>query len=359
MIYLDNAATTKITRPVYATMLPYIIDNYGNASSVYKFGRDNKNAIEEARCKVAQAINAEPEQIIFTSGATESNNWVCSNHDKIICSSFEHHSVSHNPNVYSKFDSEKYMQLSLDKLARAGYRDILVSHMMVNNETGEIYNIKNMINVCRKEGALFHTDATQAFGHIPINVKALDVDYLSLSGHKFHAPKGIGVLYVKNPSNLKPMLYGGKQEKNKRAGTEVVPSIVGIGKAAEMYNYNIETDNYIKILRELLKTSILSNISDVIINEPANHINNILSISCKNIESESLVLMMDSMGVCISGGSACNSGSLEPSETVKSLNLPEDYMYGTVRFSLSELNTSSDVDMAASALRIALKNLRG
>lgn len=357
LIYLDNAATTKIDNMVYAEMLPYLKENYGNASSLYSLGRTSRKAIDCAREQVAKAINAEPKQIFFTSGSTEGNNWVISNFNYILCSPGEHHSILNNPKCCFKKFSEK-----LGTLANNIYRNRpdLVTHIMVNNETGAIYDIKQMADITHKMEVPFHTDATQAFSHIPIDVKELGVDSLVLSGHKFHAPKGTGILYLKEPDKYKPMLYGGSQERNMRAGTENVAGIAAIGKACELYNYNAETDKYILSLKEHLSDFIKSNIHDVMINSPLETtVSNILNVSFKNIEGESLMLMLDRKGICVSSGSACNSESLEPSHVLKEMNVPDDYIYGTVRFSFSEFNTIDEIIETEQVLKETVEKLRG
>lgn len=356
MIYLDNAATTKIGNMVYTEMLPYLKENYGNASSLYYLGRTSRKAIDRARKQAAKAINAEPEQIFFTSGRTEGNNWVISNFNYILCSPVEHHSVMNNPKCCFKF-SEK-----LETLANSIYRNRpdLVTHIMVNNETGAIYDIKQMADISHKMKLPFHTDATQAFGHISIDVKDLGVDSLVLSGHKFHAPKGVGILYLKEPNKYRPMLYGGKQERGFRAGTENVAGIVAIGKACELYNYNAETDKYILSLKKHLSDFIKNNIRNVIINSPCKTtVSNILNVSFKSIEGESLMLMLDRKGICVSSGSACNSESLKPSHVLKEMNVPNDYIYGTVRFSFSEFNTIDEIIETEQVLKETVEKLRG
>lgn len=356
MIYLDNAATTKIDNMVYAEMFPYLKENYGNASSLYSLGRTSRKAIDRAREQVAKAINAEPEQTFFTSGSTEGNNWVMSNFKRVSCLPIEHHSILNNPNCYLQFNG------NLKDLANYIYNHSpdLVTHMMVNNETGELYDIKSMIDICHKMEVPFHTDATQAFGHTPIDVKELDVDSLVLSGHKFHAPKGVGILYLKEPDKYKPMLYGGSQERNMRAGTENVAGIAAIGKACELYNYNVETDKYILSLKKHLSDFIKNNIRNVMINSPCETtVSNILNVSFKNIEGESLMLMLDRKGICVSSGSACNSKSLEPSHVLKEMNVPNDYIYGTVRFSFSEFNTIDEIIETEQVLKETVEKLRG
>lgn len=352
MIYLDSAATTKIDPIVFAEMLPFLRENYANASSLHSLGRKSRQAIEHAREQVAKSINAEPNQIFFTSGSTEGNNWIISNFNHVLCSRVEHHSILNNP---------KCIKMDYTSLAHQiyEYRPDLVTHMQVNNETGQIYNIKEMAEICHKMKVPFYTDSTQAFGHIPIDVKELNVDGMSLSGHKFHAPKGVGVLYLKEPDKYKPFFYGGHQELGRRAGTENVAGIVGIGKACELHNYNELTNNCIFIFKSHLMNFIKDNIPDVMINSPLEiTVNNILNVSFKGIEGESLTLMLDRAGICVSSGSACNSGSLEPSHVLKDMGVPDDYIYGTIRFSFSKFNTLDEIIETEKVLKETVEKLR-
>ena len=351
-VYLDNASTTKIDQIVFAEMLPYLRENYGNASSLHSLGRKSRQAIEYAREQVAKSINAEPNQIFFTSGSTESNNWIISNFNHVLCSKVEHHSILNNP---------KCTPITFDNLANTIHkqRPDLVTHMYVNNETGQIYNIKEMAEICHKMKVPFHSDCTQAFSHIPIDVKILNVDSMSLSGHKFHAPKSVGILYLKEPDKYKPMLYGGGQEKHLRAGTENVAGIVGMGKACELHNYDLKTDEYVLNLKIHLMDFITHNIPDVMINSPLETtVSNILNVSFKGIEGESLMLMLDRAGICVSSGSACNSGSLEPSHVLKEMGVPDDYIYGTIRFSFSKFNTLEEIIETEKVLKEIIGKLR-
>ena len=351
-IYLDNASTTKIDNMVLAEMLPYLKENYGNASSLHSLGRKSRQAIEHAREQVAKSINAEPNQIFFTSGSTESNNWIISNFNHVLCSKVEHHSILNNP---------KCTPITFNNLANTIHkqRPDLVTHMYVNNETGKIYNIKEMAEICHKMKVPFYTDSTQAFSHIPIDVVDLNVDGMSLSGHKFHAPNGVGILYLKEPDKYKPMLYGGGQEKHLRAGTENVAGIVGMGKACELYNYDLKTDEYVLNLKIHLMDFITNNIPNVMINSPLETtVSNILNVSFKGIEGESLMLMLDRAGICVSSGSACNSGSLEPSHVLKSIGVPDDYIYGAVRFSFSKFNTLDEIIHTEKVLKEIIEKLR-
>ena len=353
MIYLDNASTTKIDQMVLAEMLPYLRDNYGNASSLHSLGRKSRQAIEHARKQVAKSINAEPNQIFFTSGSTESNNWVISNFIRILCSRVEHHSILNNPMCFEMNNNSLAHQIY-------EYYPDLVTHLYVNNETGQIYDIKKMAEICHKMKVPFHTDATQAYGHIPIDVKILNVDSMSLSGHKFHAPKSVGILYLKEPDKYKPMLYGGGQEKHLRAGTENVAGIVGMGKACELHNYDLKKDEYVLNLKIHLMDFITNNIPNVMINSPLETtVSNILNVSFKGIEGESLMLMLDRAGICVSSGSACNSGSLEPSHVLKDMSVPDDYIYGTIRFSFSKFNTLDEIIETEKVLKEIVEKLRG
>lgn len=338
MVYLDNAATTPITKPVLDAMMPYLTEQYGNPSSLYSLGRTAHKAIETAREQIATAINADPNQILYTSGATEANNWVCSNFERVLCSPYEHHSILKRPHTT---EMRTFVPLA-DDIFR--YSTNLVSHMFVNNEIGEIYDITDMAKISHEMGVLFHTDATQAFSHIPIDVKELDCDFLSLSGHKFFAPKGTGILYVKEPDKFKPMLYGGQQEAKLRAGTENVASIVGMGKAAELYNYSPERDKRCRKIQQKFVDA-FNTFKDVHFNTVlSKSISSTLNVAFKGVESESLMLLLDMDGICVSAGSACNSASLEPSHVLKAIGTPEDYIYNSIRLSWDDTLTDEEVD---------------
>lgn len=352
-IYLDNAATTPITKPVLDAMIPYLTEQYGNPSSLYSLGRTAHKAVETARNQIAKAINAEPNQIFFTSGATESNNWVCSNFKSVLCSPYEHHSILKRPHTT---EMRTFAPLANDIFR---YSADLVSHMFVNNEIGQIYDIADMAKISHKNGVLFHSDGTQAFNHIPIDVKELDCDFLSLSGHKFHSPKGIGILYIKEPDKFKPLLYGGQQEANHRAGTENVASIVGMAKAAELYNFSFERD---KRCREIQNKFVdaFSFWQDVYFNTDVTHsISSTLNVAFKNVESESLMLLLDIDGICVSAGSACNSASLEPSHVLKAIGTPEDYIYNSIRLSWDDTLTDDEVDYVVESIKKNIKKVRG
>lgn len=353
MIYLDNASTTPITKTVLDAMMPYLTEQYGNPSSLYSLGRTAHKAVETARELIAKAINAETRQIFFTSGATESNNWVCEMFDRVMCSPYEHHSILNQPN-------RTIMRTNIP-LANDIYRysPQLISNMWVNNEIGQIYDIKSITKIAHEMGVPVHTDGTQAFGHIPIDVKETDVDFLSLSGHKFHAPKGTGILYIKEPNKFEPMLYGGQQEAHLRAGTENVTSIVGMGKAAELYNYSPERDKRCKEIQNKLVEA-FSFWQDVYFNTDVAHsISSTLNVAFKNVESESLMLLLDMDGICVSSGSACNSGSLEPSHVLKAIGTPEEYIHNNIRLSWDDTLTDEEVDYVIECIKKNILKVRG
>ena len=353
MIYLDNASTTPITKTVLDAMMPYLTEQYGNPSSLYFLGRTAHKAVETARELIAKAINAETRQIFFTSGATESNNWVCRMFDKVICSPYEHHSILNQPN-------RTIMRTNIP-LANDIYRysPQLISNMWVNNETGAIYDIKSITKIAHEMGVPVHTDGTQAFGHIPIDVKETNVDFLSLSGHKFHAPKGTGILYIKEPNKFEPMLYGGQQEAHLRAGTENVTSIVGMGKAAELYNYSPERDKRCKEIQNKLVEA-FSFWQDVYFNTDVAHsISSTLNVAFKNVESESLMLLLDMDEICVSSGSACNSGSLAPSHVLKAIGTPEEYIHNSIRLSWDDTLTDKELDYVIECIKKNILKVRG
>ena len=338
MVYLDNAATTNVNNEVLKAALPYLTEYYGNPSSTHQMGTVAKNAITEARMKCAKAINAEPEQIIFTSGATESNNLVAKQGEMLV-SPFEHPSgramwVFHN------------LVAALDKMGRRGCRDVIVSQMYVNNEVGSVFDIKKCAEIAHKAGYKFHTDCTQAFSHVPIDVKELDCDYLSLSGHKFHAPKGVGLLYVKEPLKLRNINRGGGQENGNRSGTENVFGIVALGKAMELYQYKESMDDHFYALKYMVVDQLKSRSPvDYRINtiDGLPTVLNILNISFKGINAEGLVALLDMDGFMVSQGSACHSGSIEPSKVLQEIGVPDDYIHGTIRISFALNNTLTEV----------------
>ena len=364
MIYLDNAATTKVTQPVLDAMLPYFTECYGNPSSAHDMGRQAKRAVERARKQIAQAINARPEQIFFTSGATESNNWMMSYLTG--ASPYEHHSLSD----YNYIDFLWKTVNDIKEYFCSLYGDIIYSHIWVNNETGEIYDIKKFIDYLHCEDFVringecrgyIHTDATQAFGHVPIDVKKMDIDFLSLSGHKFHAPKGVGVLYVKHLNYLCPYNYGGGQERGMRSGTENVASIVGMGKAAELYNYSAENNLRELKLNKYITGFIREQMPDYCfaLSEGTPSVPNIISVAFEDVYAGDLVELMSANGVCIGAGSACSSNSEHKvSNTIRDSLIPEDLWENVVRISLSTETTMDEVQVAMRVLKKCVEQIK-
>ena len=361
MIYLDNAATTRLDDRVFEAMLPYLKDDYGNPSAIYDLGQRAKTAIENAREIMANAINAEPEQIVFTSGATESNNWLGMVFNMSAANS-EHPSVTRNTSTVSEDGAN------------------VLSKMMVNNETGKINDIKWFVEKAKHtfehSNAKYytHTDATQAFGHVKIDVKDLDVDFLTLSAHKFHGPKGVGIMYIKNARTIKPLLLGGGQEHGMRSGTENVPAIVGMAKAAELFNYDETTDKYIKMLKYTIidgirKIYIDLNDEDGVILIPPDasayynispfYVNNIVPIVFKRIPAENIVMALNKRGICCSTGSAChNNSSSGHGYSYLEMGINKQDLNSVVRFSLSGYNTEDEIKELIHSLSIIIPKER-
>jgi len=376
IIYMDNAATTKVHPNVLKAMLPYLKQNYGNPSSIYALGQESRKAIETAREQVAKALRANSNEIFFTSGGSESDNWAIkgiafANQDRgkhIITTNIEHHAVLHTCKYLEKYGFEiTYLPvksngiIDIKDLKKAIRKDtILVSVMYANNEIGTVQPIEEIGKITKEKGIYFHTDAVQAIGNIPIDVKKSNIDLLSISGHKFNAPKGVGALYIRKGTKILNMIHGGGQEKNMRAGTENVASIVGMGKAIDLATENIEKKNrYIKELRKYLIDNILKNIPDTILNgDREKRLAGNINLCFKYIEGESILLMLDSLGICASSGSACTSGSLEPSHVLLALGLPHEIAHGSLRLTLSKENTQEEIDYVLSVLPDIVKKLR-
>lgn len=375
-IYFDNAATTKLDDEVFKEMMPYFINEYGNASSIYKLGRNSRNAVETAREKIAEAINAEPREIYFTSGGTESDNTairgIAYNYKKkgnhIITSKIEHPAVLQTCKQLEKegfevtyIDVDEYGIIDLESLKKSiKETTILISIMFANNEIGTIQPIKEIGKIAKENNIYFHTDSVQAVGSIKIDVKEMNIDSLSMSAHKFYGPKGIGALYVKKGINFQKFMNGGHQEKNKRAGTENVPAIVGMGKAIEIaYNDLEKHTKYIKELREYYIREVQDKIPYVKINGcidkrlPGNS-----NISFRFIEGEGLLLNLDLQGICASSGSACTSGSLEPSHVLLAVGLPHEIAHGSLRISIGKYNTKEEIDYLVEKLVEIVERLR-
>lgn len=374
-VYFDNAATTRLSDEVLEEMKPYLQEEYGNPSAMYSLGRKTKKAIETARERVATAIGAEPEEIYFTSGGSESDNWAIRGTAfalkrwgrHIITSSIEHPAVY---NTCKKLEREKFLvnYLPVDEFGKVRKQDfidslrpdtIFASIMTANNEIGTIEPVEELATIAHERGIVFHTDAVQAIGHVKFNMQYSNIDLLSLSGHKFHAPKGVGALYIRKDTETERLICGGEQERNLRAGTENVAGIVGLGKAIEIASSTYDDNTYVCGLRNKLASRIFAEIQNVHMNgDTVNGLPNILSVSFKGIESEALLLRLDMQGICASAGSACMTGSFEPSRTLQSINVPDVYAYGTARFSLSKYNTAEEVDYVVDKLKSIVQDLR-
>ncbi len=377
LIYLDNNATTQCAPAVVKAMLPYFSEQYGNASSIHTFGGQNRHVIDAARHTVAQFINAQyDDEIIFTSCASESDNTaifsaVRANRTKkhIITSAVEHPAVL-EPFRYLQTQGYRVDYIGVDEQGRFDMEQFkavldedtaLVSVMWANSETGTIFPIAEIAALAHAKGALFHTDGVQAGGKIPVDVQAAGVDMLSLSAHKFHGPKGIGVLYIKRGTRFLPYLMGGHQEKQRRAGTENVPYIVGLAKACELAQKRLAdgTMGRVAALRDQLEQGILHTIPDVKVNgDPAHRVPNTTNISFGYIEGESILMYLNDFGICASSGSACTSGSLEPSHVLRAMKVPFQFAHGSIRFSLSDQTTQADIDTVLKELPPIIARLR-
>ena len=375
-VYMDNAATTKLSPDVLNAMMPYLTDIYGNASSVHAFGREAREGVEHARNQVAAAINASPDEIFFTAGGTESDNMaikgVAHKYAKkgkhIITTAIEHHAVLHTCEALEKEGYEvTYLPVDEDGLisveqVRAAMRDdtILVTVMFANNEVGTIEPIAEIGALCRERNVLFHTDAVQDVCHIPIDVRAMNIDLMSISAHKFHGPKGIGALYCRKGIVLEPVIVGGAQERKRRAGTENVAGIVGLGAAIERAHKNMSADMArVSALRDKLISGILKNIPHVKLNgHPTQRLPQNVNFSIRYIEGESILLMLDINGIAASSGSACTSGSLDPSHVLLAMGIPHEIAHGSLRLTLSDMTTDEEVDYVLETLTKTVKRLR-
>jgi len=375
VIYVDNNATTKVAPEVVEEMIPYFSDLYGNASSMHHFGGQVEKKIAESRQRVAQLLNADSSEIIFSSCGTESDSTALfsalrafpeKNH--IVTTRVEHPAIL-NLCKHLSDSGYKVTFLGVDREGMLDMNEVkeaitsktaVVSMMYANNETGVIFPIEEIGNIVKAKGALFHCDAVQAAGKIPIDLSKSTIDMLSLSGHKLHAPKGIGILYVKKGTKFRPFLLGGHQESGRRAGTENVPYIVGIGKAYELAGRNIEEENTrVKYLRDKLEENILNTIPKTILNgHRENRLPNTLSVSFEFIEGEAILLKLSGLGICASSGSACSSGSLEPSHVLRAMGIPFTAVHGSIRFSLSRYNTEEEIDYILKHIPGVISNLR-
>lgn len=375
-VYLDHAATTAVKPEVLEEMIPYFTEKYGNPSSIYSIGRESKKAIDEARDKVAAALGAKPQEIFFTGSGTEADNWAIkgiayTNRHKgnhIITTAIEHHAVLHTCQ-YLESDGFEVTYLPVDKdglVTPEQVRDaikpntILITIMFANNEIGTIQPIAEIGKIAREKGIYFHTDAVQAVGNIPINVEELNVDLLSLSAHKFYGPKGVGALYIRKGTKINSFIHGGAQERGRRASTESVANIVGMGKAIELATANLEEYNKKLIaLRDRTIDEVMKKIPFVKLNGhrekrlPGN-----VNFSFEFIEGESLLLMLDMKGIAASSGSACTSGSLDPSHVLLAIGLPHEIAHGSLRITFGEENTDEDIDYLMKVLPDIVNRLR-
>ncbi|MBU3216190.1 cysteine desulfurase NifS [Clostridium estertheticum] len=375
-IYMDHAATTYVKPEVMEEMLPYFTKYFGNPSSIYTLARETKKAIDIGRDKVAKAINADSSEIFFTSGGSEADNWaikgIASSYKKkgnhIITTAIEHHAVLHTCEYLAKngFDItylpvDEYGFINIKDLENAiTDKTILVSVMFANNEIGTIEPIKEIGALCRSKKILFHTDAVQAVGHIPVDVKDMNIDLLSLAGHKFYGPKGIGALYIRKGIKIENLIHGGGQERNKRAGTENVASVVGIGKALELAVENMEENNKkLVILRDKLMNGLLK-VPYTRLNGPIGEkrLPGNSNISFRFVEGESILLMLDAKGIAASSGSACTSGSLDPSHVLLAIGLIHEIAHGSLRLTIGDATTEEEVDYVLETVPKVIQRLR-
>ncbi|MCM1268590.1 MAG: cysteine desulfurase NifS [Bacteroidales bacterium] len=376
LIYLDNAATTAVKEEVYEAMQPYFCELYGNPSSIYRFAGESRKAVEAARATVAEFLHAKPEEIYFTGGGSESDNWAIkaaafANREKgkhIITSAIEHHAVLHTCEYLEKLGFavtyvgvDENGVVKLDELEAAIREDtILITVMFANNEIGTIQPIREIGEIARRHGILFHTDAVQAYGHERIDVEAQNIDLLSASGHKFGGPKGVGILYIRKPVKIGPFIHGGAQERGRRAGTHNTPAIVGFGKATEIAKRELEKKRAEESeLRDYLIDRILAEIPYTRLNgSRTKRLSNNANFSFRFIEGESLLILLDQKGIAASSGSACTSGSLDPSHVLLAIGLPHEIAHGSLRLTLSEETTKEELDYVVEELKKIVERLR-
>jgi len=374
-VYVDNNATTRVAPEVVEAMLPYFSEFYGNPSSMHFFGGQVQKKVNEAREQAADFLGAEPSEIVFTSCGTESDNAAIfgtldSYPEKrhFITSRVEHPAVM-NVSSYLNRKGYRTTELSVDREGRLDLDELkesiadetaLVSIMYANNETGVLFPIEEIGQIVKSRGIPFHTDGVQAAGKIPLNMKKSTVDLLSISGHKLHAPKGVGVLYVRKGTKFSPFMIGGHQEKGRRGGTENVPYIIGLGKACELAKKHLEDENTrVKSLRDYLEVKIFEKIPNTLVNgDRKSRLPNTLSVSFEYVEGESILLLLSDLGICASSGSACTSGSLEPSHVLRAMGVPFTAAHGSIRFSLSIYNTKEEMDYIVEHLPPIIQRLR-
>ena len=376
LIYLDNAATTKVDHEVFEAMKPYFEEVYGNASSMYSFAGKARKAVDDAREVIADYLGAKAREIYFTAGGSESDNWALkavafAKKEKgkhIITSKIEHHAILHTCEYLEKngfevtyLDVDEHGLVSIEKLKQAIREDtILISIMFANNEIGTIEPIKEIGKVAHEHGIVFHTDAVQAYGHVPINVDEMNIDLLSASGHKINGPKGIGIMYLRDSVKIGALIHGGAQERGRRAGTHNTPGIVGFAKATELAVQNMEKRaGHEQELRDYLIDRVLKEIPYCRLNgHPTKRLSNNANFCFRFIEGESLLIMLDQKGICGSSGSACTSGSLDPSHVLLAIGLPHEIAHGSLRLTLSEETTKEDIDYTVDELKQIVDRLR-
>lgn len=376
LIYLDNAATTKTAPEVVEAMLPYFTELYGNPSSVYSFSQKSKEAITAGREKIAKTLGANPEEIYFTAGGSESDNWAlkataeayASKGNHIITSKIEHHAILHTCDWLEKHgfeityvDVDEFGKIKLDELKKAiRPTTILISVMFANNEIGTIQPIKEIGEIAHEHGILFHTDAVQAYAQVPINVDEMHIDMLSASGHKLNGPKGIGFLYIRKGVKIRSFVHGGAQERSRRAGTENIPGIVGLGAAVERAMRIMDTKTRKEVeLRDYLIGRLENEIPHCWLNgHRTKRLPNNINFSFLFIEGESMLIMLDMKGICASSGSACTSGSLDPSHVLLAIGLKHEEAHGSLRLTLSEETTKEEMDIVAEEVKKIVQRLR-
>lgn len=375
-VYLDYSATTPVKEEVLKEMIPYFTEKFGNPSSLYDMGLESKEAVDKARQQVAALINADPSEIYFTAGGTEADNWAVfgtaekfrakGNH--IITTKVEHHAMLHSC-AYLEKEGYDVTYLDIDKDGRVDLKQledaitdktILISIMLVNNEIGTIEPVKEAAAIAKKHKILFHTDAVQALGNVPIDVKDMGIDMMSMSSHKIYGPKGIGALFIRKGVRIDNYMHGGAQENNRRAGTENLAGIVGFGKAAQLAKENFDAHvKHSSQMRDYLKDRILSEIPDTFVNGTMDgrHPGN-LNVTFEYIEGESILLLLNQFGISVSTGSACSSKSLEPSHVLAALGVPDEMIHGTVRFTVGDMTTKKDIDYVVDNLKTVVARLR-
>jgi cysteine desulfurase len=375
VVYLDNNATTQTAPEVVEAMAPYFSEFYGNPSSMHSFGGQVAKEVQKAREQVGALVGADPAEIVFTSCGTESDNaaiWGTLNSypqkNHIITTRVEHPAVGNLATFLSKkgykvtsLPVDREGRLDLDHLSAAMTEETaLVSIMWANNETGVLFPIEEIAQIVKSKGVVFHTDAVQAVGKLPIDLSKIPIDLLSFSGHKLHSPKGIGVLYIRKGTRFTPFIIGGHQERGRRGGTENVPYIIGLGKACQLANQHLEGENKrVTALRDKLEKGIMETIPKVLINgSQKDRLGNTLSISFEYVEGESILLLLNKLGICASSGSACTSGSLEPSHVLRAMGVPFTAAHGSIRFSLSTYNTAEEIDYVLEHLPPIIARLR-